>query len=450
MKSSTSCLGCAAIALLTVSLPAVAQQPGTNFPEDHPSLPSQVCRKGPNGSVQCVTEASSIVLDVGRRQINAVGTTNSCYADGKWNTATCSTPQSCAQTCGVEGAAYETNHSITTRGNELNLKLKSLSKLSARVYMLDASGTKYKQFQLLNQEFTFDVDMSLLPCGSNGALYFVKMDADGGTARFPTNTAGAKYGTGYCDAQSPKTIRFVNGEANLNNSLGSTCSEMDIWEANSMATVYTTHACSIKGQQMCLTNEECGSTKETEYKGWCDQKGCSYNPFRMGNPTFYGRGKEFDIDTTRPFTVVTQFVTRDNTTTGELVEIRRLYKQDNRVIGNPYTTWRGLNVSNSITDATCEATTSYFHKHPYKMGNLAVLGKEMIGGMTLTFSIWVDTAKNMSWLDSYETGEDPKLPGARGGPCQNPGGDPASVLANYPNTAAKFSNIRSGDFGTTY
>lgn len=27
------------------------------------------------------------------------------------------------------------------------------------------------------------------------------MDADGGMARFPTNKAGAKYGTGYCDSQ---------------------------------------------------------------------------------------------------------------------------------------------------------------------------------------------------------------------------------------------------------
>jgi cellulose 1,4-beta-cellobiosidase len=51
-------------------------------------------------------------------------------------------------------------------------------------------------FQLLNQEFTFDVDMSNLDCGLNGALYFSEMPADGGMAAFPTNKAGAKYGTG--------------------------------------------------------------------------------------------------------------------------------------------------------------------------------------------------------------------------------------------------------------
>lgn len=56
---------------------------------------------------------------------------------------------------------------------------------------------------LLGNEFTFDVDASQLPCGLNGALYFVTMDPDGGQARFPANNAGAKFGTGYCDAQCP-------------------------------------------------------------------------------------------------------------------------------------------------------------------------------------------------------------------------------------------------------
>ena len=47
-------------------------------------------------------------------------------------------------------------------------------------------------FSLLGKEFTFDVDVSNLPCGLNGALYFVSMDADGGMAKYPTNAAGAK------------------------------------------------------------------------------------------------------------------------------------------------------------------------------------------------------------------------------------------------------------------
>lgn len=37
------------------------------------------------------------------------------------------------------------------------------------------------------------------------------MDADGGMAKYSTNTAGAKYGTGYCDSQCPRDIKFING-----------------------------------------------------------------------------------------------------------------------------------------------------------------------------------------------------------------------------------------------
>jgi cellulose 1,4-beta-cellobiosidase len=104
-----------------------------------------------------------------------------------------------------------------------------------------ASETEYEIFQLLGQEFTFDVDVSNLPCGLNGALYFVSMDADGGTSKYPTNKAGAKYGTGYCDSQCPRDLKFINGMGNVDGwtpssndknagvgGHGSCCAEMDI------------------------------------------------------------------------------------------------------------------------------------------------------------------------------------------------------------------------------
>lgn len=73
-------------------------------------------------------------------------------------------------------------------------------------------ASKYQMFTLMNNEFTFDVDLSKLDCGLNGALYFVAMDADGGTAKYSTNKAGAKYGTGYCDAQCARDLKFVGGK----------------------------------------------------------------------------------------------------------------------------------------------------------------------------------------------------------------------------------------------
>merc|ERR1712037_563613 len=99
------------------------------------------------------------------------------------------------------------------------------------------------------------------------------------------NQAGAKYGTGYCDAQCPHDIKFINGEANCvdwranprdedNNmgigKYGSCCAEMDIWEANSMATAYTPHPCELGGDlprpaQFKCEGTDCGDNDKGEY-----------------------------------------------------------------------------------------------------------------------------------------------------------------------------------------
>ena len=73
----------------------------------------------------------------------------------------------------------------------------------------------YKFFYLKNHEITFEVNVSNMPCGLNGALYFVSMDQDGGKSKYPKNEAGAKYGTGYCDAQCPHDLKWINGQANV-------------------------------------------------------------------------------------------------------------------------------------------------------------------------------------------------------------------------------------------
>ena len=65
-------------------------------------------------------------------------------------------------------------------------------------------------FNLLNQEFTFTVDLSTLPCGLNGAVYFSAMSSTGDMG-VGNNNAGAKYGTGYCDSQCPRDLKFISG-----------------------------------------------------------------------------------------------------------------------------------------------------------------------------------------------------------------------------------------------
>lgn len=52
----------------------------------------------------------------------------------------------------------------------------------------------------------------------------------------------------------------------------------------------------------------------------------------MGNKEFYGTA--MTVDTSKPMTVVTQFITDDGTDTGTLKRIHRLYVQDGKVISN--------------------------------------------------------------------------------------------------------------------
>lgn len=89
---------------------------------------------------------------------------------------------------------------------------------------------------------------------------------------------------------------------------------MDIWEANSISAAVTPHVCQTPEYKRC-NGTECGDG-DNRYGGLCDKDGCDLNDSRMGNPQFYGPGKT--IDTTKPVTVVTQFLTDDGTANGTL------------------------------------------------------------------------------------------------------------------------------------
>lgn len=118
-------------------------------------------------------------------------------AGNEWDTSICPDGATCASACAVDGADYETTYGITTDADALTLAFKTGSNVGSRVYLMAAgSNDTYETFTLENAEFTFDVDVSNLPCGINGALYLTQMDADGGMSRFSGNAAGAEYGTG--------------------------------------------------------------------------------------------------------------------------------------------------------------------------------------------------------------------------------------------------------------
>lgn len=99
---------------------------------------------------------------------------------------------------------------------------------------------------------------------------------------------------------------------------------------------------------------ECGDNASGErYKGVCDKDGCDFATHRNGDVNFYGPGSNFDVDTTQPFTVITQFLTDSGTNDGEIVEVRRKYVQNGKTIETPKVTINGTD-HDSITDAFCD------------------------------------------------------------------------------------------------
>lgn len=205
----------AALAFASLLVAARAQLAGTNTAETHPALTVSQCTAG-----GCTTSTQSIVLDANWRWLHAKTGYTNCYTGNTWNATLCPDGKTCAANCALDGADYSGTYGISTSGNALKLGFvtqgSGAANVGSRTYLMAAgSTTKYQMLQLLGQEFTFDVDVSNLPCGLNGALYFAEMDADGGMSKYPTNQAGAKYGTGYCDAQCPQDIKFINGEVSL-------------------------------------------------------------------------------------------------------------------------------------------------------------------------------------------------------------------------------------------
>jgi len=440
----------------------MAQQPGTLQPEVHPDLWMQEC-----SASGCDWQKGSVVMDANWRWINKGG--QNCYTnDDTWDPDFCSDPVTCAQTCSVEGADYASTYGVTTNSFKDGVNLKFVtegqysSNYGSRLYVMD-SEDKYKMFRLKNREFTFTVDDSTLTCGLNGALYFVEMDQRGDWDGH-NNNAGAKYGTGYCDAQCPHDIKFMKGEANLLNwnstnvppvgHYGACCAEMDIWEANSRATAYTPHPCSQPGFTKC-EGTTCGDNAAGErYLGMCDKDGCDYNNYRMGDTSFFGKGQDFTVDSSKPLTIVTQFLTHDGTDTGDLSEIKRFYVQDGKVIRNSEATILGPNAGNSITDELCSKQKAKFGDldHFAAKGALKSMGEALDRGMVLVLSLWDDSDVNMLWLDSaWPTDQPPRMPGVLRGPC--PGGrtsEPEYLRQATPQSQVTYSEIKVGTIGSTF
>lgn len=380
---------------------ANAQNPDDQA-DQHPALTVYQCTSADG----CVAKDRSVVIDWNYHWFHTADWL-SCTTNTGVNATLCPDEATCAENCFVQGDSNYTNNGVSTSGDTLTMYQYTINddgevqNASPRLYLLGDDGD-YEMLQLLGQELTFTVDLSTLPCGENGALYLGEMDKTGGRSEY--NTGGANFGSGYCDAQCP-VQNWKNGTLNTNGS-GYCCNEMDILEANSKANAFTPHPCSTTD---------------------CDKSGCGLNPYAKGYTNYYGPGGT--VDTSKPFTVITQFNTDDGTTTGTLTSITRKYVQDGKLIAsaNPG--------GDTITTESCNADSSA----AAQFGSLTTMGQALGRGMVLTFAIWNDAGQFMNWLDSGSNG-----------PCDATEGNPALIAQNNPTTHVVFSNIRWGDIGSTF
>ena len=392
----------AAVALFQL---ASAQQPGTSTPEVHPQLLTQKCTKAGG----CVQQDTSVVLDWGYRWIHTTDYESCTTSSGAINSTLCPDEATCAKNCFIEGANY-TAMGVQTSGNSLTMNQFTLSNgaysnASPRLYLLDSDGD-YVAMHLLGQELAFEVDLSTLPCGENGALYLSEMDPTGGRNEY--NTGAANYGSGYCDAQCPVET-FKNGTLNTNNS-DYCCNEMDVLESNSAASAFTPHPCAADASN-------------------CDKGGCGFNAYAQGYKNYWAPGGT--LDTSKPFTIITQFITNDGTTTGTLSQIKRIYQQNGKTVPSAVSGASG----DSINATWCDSVDS----SASQFGSLTTMGQALGRGMVLVFSIWNDNSQDMNWLDSGSAG-----------PCSSTAGNPATIQAQDPTTHVVFSNIKWGDIGSTF
>ncbi|KAF2866245.1 exoglucanase-like protein 1 precursor [Massariosphaeria phaeospora] len=446
-----------ALASLLLFGAVTAQQVGKETTETHPKMTWQTCTG--KGGTSCTSKSGSVTLDANWRWAHVTSGYTNCYTDNSWNATSCADGASCAKNCAIDGADYSGTYGISTSGNALTLQFVKKGSYStnigSRTYLME-SDSKYQMFNLVGKEFTVDVDTSKLPCGLNGALYFVEMAADGGMNK-GNNKAGAKYGTGYCDSQCPHDLKWIEGGANVEGWVsnpndknsgtgekGACCPEMDIWEANSISTAYTPHPCKTTGIKVC-TGTECGDG-DNRYGGVCDKDGCDFNSYRMGVKDFYGPG--MTLDSTKKMTVVTQFIGSGS----QISDIKRFYVQGGKVFANSDSTIPGV-TGNSITEAFCTAQKSVFGDTSSfaTLGGLNEMAASLARGHVLVMSLWDDHAVNMLWLDStYPTDADPEKPGVARGTCATDSGKPEVVEKDHPDATVIYSNIKFGPIGSTF
>jgi len=455
------------LVLASAALCVAGQKAGSQTAEKHPKLAYSECT-----SSGCSQHTTGVVIDANWRWTHKKGETKNCFTGNKWDAELCPDDKTCTTNCVIEGAdkEYSDTYGVKTEGNTLSLQFVTngpySKNIGSRTYLLDESAdNQYKMFHLANKEFTFTVDDTTMECGLNGALYFVGMAKDGGAAEH--GAAGANYGTGYCDAQCPHDLKFINGEANSEGwepsktdgnagtgKYGTCCTEIDLWEANKISTAFTMHACATPDDKPYRCDgTDCGDNGKDRFSGVCDKNGCDMQAYRIGVSDFYGPGSNFKVDTTKPITVTTQFITDDGTDSGTISEVKQFYTQDGKTIEHQMYNING-NQHNTISDSMCadwvaetQDGTTFLDK-----GGMKAVDTVFKNGAVLVMSMWDDHYANMLWLDSIYPTDVTDCDANRGacrGTCAITSGVAADVEKDHPSATVKFSDIRYGPLGST-
>jgi cellulose 1,4-beta-cellobiosidase len=437
--------------LLSALVLCQAQQFAEEVPEVHPKLAWKSCDR--QGS--CRSVKGEVTLDANWRWLHLVNSTINCMETNQNWKACHQSADECTERCALDGAAYWDTYGIKTKGDGVSMQYKTIQGFTytknSRIFLME-SEHKYQMFTLLNNEIAVDVDVNTVECGLNAKLFFVAMEQDGGMARYPTNKAGAKYGTGYCDTFCSMKNKFNGGKANADywvpdsydpfggeGYYGSCCPEFDVLNSNAYSYFMSAKPCRFAEYRVC-DKSWCDKESDDTRVYYCDKLGCEYQPYKLGFTDFYGRGKT--VDTTKNYTIVTRF---------EDDQITQFFIQDGKKIEVPYPTTDDLPNKSGISADYCKAKQVLFNEHNRfdPSGGWTMHQQAIRQPMVLTMAITDDYWAHNLYLDSLFPLENEGLPGSLHGPCAVDTSDPEYTSNNFGRATVKWSNIRFGPIGST-
>lgn len=375
-----------------------------------------------------VVSNTFLTLDSNWRWIHNKNGYSNCYDNG-WVSQYCPNETACSANCVIDGVPtsdWSSPYGVSVSGNSVRLNYVTQGPYSvnygSRLYLMSANQASYQGFDLRGKEISFTVDVSNLPCGLNGAVYFVELPLKNPYSKSLTSSYGVNYG----DSQCPSDIKYVSGRANFGKR-GACSNEYDLWEANSKACSLALHPCSIQGVTNCTNEKNCGTGIYREV-GYCDKSGADYNPNRYGLRTFFGNGKNFTIDSSKPIKVITQFPLNSN---GQIKSVVRYYEQAGvRILG-----------ANLTESSIAAAHNAFGEKNRFgELGGFKTMTDSFKRKHVLVLSLWDDSAVQMRWLDSiYPIGS--KKSSDYRGPCSGHNNSPGYLRSTYPKSYVIYSNF---------